>query len=161
MNAMQLRPVRQSDAQFLFTLMNTDAILEALHEIPSQLCDWQQAIGEWAADSDEENYIVCLDAMPVGWLGVNGLAAENGTVFLKMAAILPEYHGRGYGRRAIGQMIAALKQRGCAKLALFTDEENLRARACYSKCGFQTTQRLTQKMSDGKTVSRIRMELVL
>ena len=62
---------------------------------------------------------------------------------------------------AIRRIIDALRKRGYAKLLLYTDQANCKAQACYRKCGFMTTELLTEEMSNGKTVARCKMELVL
>lgn len=155
------RPVCQDDAGFLNTLMNDPSVLQALNEVPTTLQDWTDAIGEWAADEDEEDYIVCDGAVPIGWLGINGLLNEDRTVYLKMAAFLPAYQDRGFGTRAVRELLKVLKHRGIEKVILYTDRDNVRARACYQKCGFRAVGSLTETMSNGKNVPRIRMETSL
>lgn len=161
MNNIRLRPVSNDDARFLFSIMNTDVILNALNEVPTQLSDWEFAIKEWNCDDDEEDYIICDGETPIGWIGINGLASAKRIVYIKLVAILPNYHSRGIGYNAISQVIDMLWQRGCSKIALYTDLDNHKAQACYHKCGFQIVERLTEEMSNGKIVDRCKMELVL
>ena len=40
MNNIKLRAVTDGDAQFLTFIMNTDAVLNVLNELPTQLEDW-------------------------------------------------------------------------------------------------------------------------
>ena len=40
MNNIKLRAVSDGDAQFLTLIMNTDSVLNALNELPTQLEDW-------------------------------------------------------------------------------------------------------------------------
>lgn len=54
-----------------------------------------------------------------------------------------------------------LRQRSYQKLALYTDLENHKARACYQKCGFEVVETFTEEMANGKTVARCMMEMVL
>ena len=84
----QIRPVNDSDAEFLYQLMNCPSLLERLNEVPTTRQDWTDAISEWLKDEDEEDYIVLAGDTPMGWLGVNGLRGGNGIAYLKMAAIL-------------------------------------------------------------------------
>lgn len=161
MEKIKLQPVREQDAAFLNTLMNLPKILEALNEVPTQLSDWQEAIQEWNRDADEEDYIVRMGETPVGWLGINGLASEDGTPYLKMAAILPEYQGRGIGVRSVQEVLKRLLCRGYARVLLYTDQENRKAVGCYCKCGFAVRDRLREEMSNGKTVDRYEMEVKL
>ena len=161
MNNIKLRAVSDGDAQFLTFIMNTDSVLNALNELPTQLEDWVDAIKEWSKDNDEEDYIITDGEITIGWLGINSLESADKVVYLKLAAILPEYHNKGIGRYAINQIIGTLRQRKYLKVALYTDQENYKARACYSKCGFEVTETFMEEMANGKTVARCKMELDL
>lgn len=161
MNNIKLRAVSAADAQFLFSIMNLDAILNALNEVPTQLDDWMDAIKEWSRDDDEEDYIICDGETPIGWLGINGLSSADKVAYLKLAAVLPNYHNKGIGYYAISQVIEMLRQRNYSKIVLYTDQDNKKARACYSKCGFEITETITEEVSNGKIVPRCIMELVL
>ena len=161
MNNIKLRAVSDGDAQFLTFIMNTDSILNALNELPTQLEDWVDAIREWSKDNDEEDYIITDGEIPIGWLGINSLESADKVAYLKLAAILPEYHNKGIGRYAINQVIEMLRQRKYLKVALYTDQENYKARACYSKCGFEVTETFMEEMANKKTVARCKMELDL
>ena len=152
-----IRNVCAEDAEFLYRLMNDPAVLERLNEVPTGLEDWAGAIGEWERDEDEEDYIVLCGDAPTGWLGVNGLLGGNGSAYLKMAAFLPEYQGRGYGTFAVRAVLDGLKERGFRKVILFTDRDNEMAQACYRKCGFTVAENLTETMSNGKDVDRVKM----
>ena len=161
MNNINLRTVTDADAQFLFSIMNIDTILTMLNEVPTELRDWMDAIKEWSKDDDEEDYIISDGETPIGWLGINGLSSADKTVYLKMAVILPGYQNKGIGHYAISQVIEMLRQRNYLKIALYTDQDNHKARACYRKCGFEITETLTEEMSNGNVVPRCIMELAL
>ncbi len=156
-----IRPVSEEDAGFLNALMNYPSVLQALNEVPTELRDWTCAIGEWIRDDDEEDYIILDGNMPIGWLGVNGLLNENHSAYLKMAAVRPEYQGRGFGTSALHQLLRILEHRGIEKVILYTDRDNRIAQECYRKCGFRIVESLTGTMSNGKNVPRYRMESCL
>ena len=160
MDRITLRAVSDADVQFLFSIMNIDSILNVLNEVPTQLDDWMEAIQTWNQDNDEEDYIVCDGEMPIGWLGINGLSSTDKVAYLKLAVLLPCYHNKGIGQYAISCVADMLKQRNYSKLVLYTDEDNLKARACYGKCGFNSIKTLTEEMPNGKIVPRCIMELV-
>lgn len=161
MNNINLRAVSKDDARFLYTIMNTDTILLALNEVPTQLCDWEEVIKEWQCDNDEEDYIICDGEIPIGWLGINGLSSTDKIAYLKMAVLLPDYHCKGIGCYSINLAIEMLKQRNYSAIILYTNQENHKARACYSRCGFEITERLMEEMSNGEIVARCKMELNL
>lgn len=161
MNNIKLRAVCSDDAEFLTFIMNTNTVLNALNELPTHLEDWVNAIKEWSTDNDEEDYIISDGETPIGWIGINGLESTDKVAYLKLVAILSNYHNKGIGHHAISQIIDMLRQRNYLKVALYTDQENYKAKACYSKCGFEVTETFMEEMANGKTVSRCKMELVL
>ncbi len=156
-----IKPVSKDDAGFLYELMNCPSVLKALNEVSTVQQDWVEAIHEWDSDEDEEDYIVFVDKIPIGWLGINGLLDEDKKVYLKMAAFLPDYQGQGFGSFAIRELMYNLMHRGYKKMALYTDQENKIAQACYHKCGFQIVESLVETMSNGRAVPRFIMESVL
>ena len=155
-----LREVAEGDAEFLFRLMNDGTVRKALGEPPTLMSDWEQAIAAWEEDPDEEGYLVCLQGEPVGWFAVNGLLAEDGGVFLKMAALLPEYRNRGIGAVVLRELLGRLRGRGIGVVQLFTDRDNKLARRCYEKCGFRVAEAVVQRLSDSREVPRVRMECI-
>lgn len=161
MNNIKFRAVSDADVQFLTFIMNTDTVLNALNELPTQLEDWVDAVKEWSKDNDEEDYIISDDETPIGWLGVNSLESADRIAYLKLVAILPDYHNKGIGCYAISWVVEMLRQRNYLKVALYSDQENYKARACYSKCGFEVTESFMEEMANGKTVARCKMELSL
>ena len=161
MGNIKLCTVSDTDAQFLCSIMNTDTILDALNELPTQLGDWIDAINEWSRDDDEESYIIYNYEVPIGWIGINGLSSADKVAYLKVIAILPNYHDKGIGHYAISQVVEMLRQRSYLKIALYTDQDNQKARACYRKCGFEVTETFMQNMSNGKIVVRCKMELTI
>ena len=159
MNDMNLRTVSDADAQFLTFIMNIDSVLNALNEQPTKLEDWVDAIKEWGKDSDEEDYIISDGETPIGWIGINGLESADKIAYLKLVAILPNYQNKGIGYYAIRQIVEMMRQRNYLKIALYTDEENFKAKACYSKCGFELTETFMEEMANGKNVARCKMEI--
>ena len=155
-----IEPVCKNDADFLYVLMNIPSVMQVLNEIPTGRQDWVEAVNAWLSDDDEEDYIVFHKSTPIGWLGINGLTGGDKSAYLKMAVFLPEYQGRGFGSFSIKQLISNLKSKGFEKVILYTDRDNHKAQSCYKKCGFQTVDSLTETMSNGKSISRIKMELI-
>ena len=161
MENISIREVEAKDAEFLFNLMNNESILNSLNEIASSLDSRQRAITEWNNDADEEDYIIFEGNIPIGWVGVNGLASQDKQAWIKIIAILPDKQGLGIGPYVINQLIENLKLRGYESIALYTDRANVNAQKCYQKCGFTVTDTLVRKMSNGKYVERYKMEVGL
>ena len=161
MGNIEVRQVTQDDAVFLQQLMNDDQIIEILHEVPTSVAVWADAIAEWNSDPDEEDYIILEEGMPVGWLGVNGLLSKRKEAFIKVVALLPTHQGREIGQYVIKEMIENLRLRGFVSLELYTDLSNVRAQRCYGRCGFAVSGKTVQRMSDGTVVDRCKMALSL
>jgi GNAT superfamily N-acetyltransferase len=51
-------------------------------------------------------------------------------------AIVPEWRGKGVGRALLDAVEAAARGRGCCKITLEVQDDNIRARALYARCGF-------------------------
>lgn len=161
MNRVKLNRVTADDAGFLFRIMNMESVRAALNEPATSLCDWENAVRAWSTDADEEDYMICNGEMAAGWLGINGLSSPDKVAYLKVIVLLPEAQGKGIGQCAVGQVKEMLRQRGYAGLALYADQCNHRAVACYRKCGFRIVEMLAEKMANGKTVPRCLMALEL
>lgn len=161
MNDVKILEVCENDASFLCRLMNDKKILDALNEVPTQVSDWIDAISAWNCDNDEEDYIIFDEKTPIGWLGINGLLSEDRKVYIKMIVLLPKYQNKGIGSYIVNQLVGNLKSRKFTALILYTNQNNLCAKKCYEKCGFEVTKELFQKMSNGDVVRRYKMEMVL
>jgi ribosomal protein S18 acetylase RimI-like enzyme len=92
----------------------------------------------WAASlrSDKEQTWVCLDgATPVGFCG-----ADAGTGEIVVLAVLPEYEGRGIGKRLLDRAVEWLQSRGSGRLWLATNPDpNGRAYGFYRSQGWRAT----------------------
>ena len=161
MNGINIKMVRKNDAQFLHDLMNNESIMTVLNEVPTAINVWADAIIEWGQDSDEEDYIIFDELVPIGWLGLNGLSSEDKKAYIKVIALIPSYQKRGIGQYVINQIIENLKLRGYVSIGLYTDQSNVQAQRCYLKCEFDVTDTIVQKMSNGTYVRRYKMERIL
>lgn len=158
MKNLKIIKVNERDAQFLQELMNNESVMAVLNEVPTTLNVWIDAIIEWKQDIDEEDYIIFNESTPIGWLGINGLSAEEKKVFIKMIALLPQYQNSGIGQYVLNEIIESLRIRGYVSIGLYTNQSNIQAQQCYLKCGFDVTSVIEQKMSNGTVVKRYIME---
>lgn len=158
MENIRIEKVTTNDAGFLFQLMNEPSVISVLHEVPTQISDWQEAVLAWLEDADEKGYIVFIGSTPVGWFAVNGLLAEDHSAFLKIAVLLPSWQSKHIGRYVLSQIIKIQQSAGIRTLTLFTDQSNVKAQKCYEACGFEIVETLTEEMSDQTIVKRYKME---
>ena len=91
MKNIKIIAVTENDAEFLQKLMNNEAVMAILNEVPTTLSVWVDAIKKWTQDADEEDYIIFDETTPIGWLGVNGLSSTDKKAYIKMIALLPQY----------------------------------------------------------------------
>lgn len=70
--------------------------------------------------------------------------------------MLPEYVGKGYGRKLIEAVTDELKKEGHKEIFLWVLEENRNARGFYEKCGFEATEDIIEDTIDGKILRDIR-----
>lgn len=87
----------------------------------------------------EEFYIAYVDDKPAGMVilgGSNGSDADDLTGEIGALYFLPDYWGKGYGRRLMDFAVGRLKELGFEKVSLWVLEDNLRARRFYEKYGY-------------------------
>ncbi len=158
MDSIRIVDANEENAWFLFELMNDAFLMDVLNEVPTTIDVWIDAIKEWKQDPDEEDYIIFDDIIPIGWVGINGLSAEDKKAYIKMIVLLPRYQNKGIGRYVIGKIIERLKRKGYLSVGLYTDQCNIKAQHCYLKCGFNVIDEVEQRMSNGAVVKRYKME---
>ena len=161
MENIEIHKVTANDAEVLHKLMNDEHIIDRLSETETGIDIWISAIKEWENDHDEEDYIIYNNNIAIGWLGINNLLSADKQAYIKMIVLLPEYQGRGIGKYVISQAVEHLRLMGYHSVILFTDNSNVVAQKCYKKCGFDITETIMQKMSNGKSIKRVKMEKAL
>ena len=111
MDSIRIVDANEENARFLFELMNDEFLIDVLNEVPTTIDVWIDAIKELNQDPDEEDYIIFDDIIPIGWVGINGLSAEDKKAYIKMIVLLPRYQNKGIGRYVIGKIIERLKRK--------------------------------------------------
>lgn len=121
-------------------------------------CDFFGEIREMLArrDPDEENFLLCLGAVPCGWFKVNGLQGGD-TGWISMLAVEPKFRRRGAGRFAVNFAVDFLENVGKKIVKINTTEENFAARALYESCGFSASESHRGVSDDG--IERIYLTL--
>jgi ribosomal protein S18 acetylase RimI-like enzyme len=71
----------------------------------------------------------------VCFLGFSTFAAQP-LINIHDLAVLPEYRGRGIGRRLLQEVEGKARELGCCKLTLEVRVDNLRAKRIYENVGF-------------------------
>ena len=70
--------------------------------------------------------------------------------------LLPEYFGKGFGRKLLEAVLNELKKQEVPEAFLWVLEENDRARRFYEKCGFSCTGEYLDDNIGGKALREVR-----
>lgn len=101
-----------------------------------------EAEREWyeRVRGDDANLVWVIEAedgQPLGTVGLHGIDENHWKATLGIAIGEKERWGGGYGTEAIREVLRyAFGELGLRRVELFVDEDNLRGRRCYGKCGF-------------------------
>lgn len=77
----------------------------------------------------------------IGTVAFRIINDENKVVELKRMFVLPEYQGRGYGRKLLNYAIAYVKEQKYNKVCLDTRKQFSAALHLYRSSGFQETEK--------------------
>lgn len=117
--------------------------------------------GRWVANLDNPSWhtLLCVeDGRPVGTSSFCASRFDDYPGWGEMISIylLPEYIGKGYGRRLFSEAVDALRGLGYTELFLWVLEENLRARRFYERAGFSPTEDYLDDCIGGKPLRELR-----
>ncbi len=100
---------------------------------------WRNSAEEFAAYARTAGVRLFLArerGRPVAYLGVTSFP---GWGHLDRIAVDPDAQGRGLGQEALAYAVAALAQAGAGRVALSTQETNVRSQRLYERFGFRRT----------------------
>lgn len=95
---------------------------------------YRRVTGEMS-DASQPFYLALQDGQPAGALKVYHMGDETG---IYAFGVLPEYQGRGLGKRILAHMVDLLRGT-TTRFALEVDPDNAPAIATYRACGFEIT----------------------
>ncbi len=160
-NNCMLKKAEDKDVMFLYTLMNTPKIQEALHANSTTVDDWKEIVAGWRANDDEEGYLILDKDTPVGWMEIQGLLTNGQSmVSIKRLVIASAYQRRGIGEYILKETLKTLKLRGFIRVSACVDQENIPAKQCFLKCGFEVMEETELEMPDEIVVKCYRMEVL-
>lgn len=141
------------DVKIVADLYNRN--LQALHGDTIAYAEWCKAILN--NDTDEENFLICRDLMPVAWLKINGLDSTD-VGYISMLAVEPKYQHMGVGTFAVEFAENFLRDKGKKTVCVQTTSDNQLAIRLYNKCGFVETSRVKAICDDVEELSKIVFE---
>ncbi|MEV0531030.1 GNAT family N-acetyltransferase [Kitasatospora sp. NPDC050463] len=96
-----------------------------------------EATGQFLADERHHLLIAYVDDVPAGMVtGVEMTHPDKGTeMFLYELGVEESFRGRGVGRALASALADLARERDCYGMWVITDEDNVAARATYSRAG--------------------------
>lgn len=85
---------------------------------------------------DEHHFIIEVDRKKIGKIRVN---RKDGEAFIYGFAVLPEFQGKGYGGKALRNIVKKEHEAGCS-VQLEVETKNEHALRLYQQIGFKTLQ---------------------
>ncbi|KAH6639365.1 acyl-CoA N-acyltransferase [Boeremia exigua] len=84
---------------------------------------------------------------------------QKSLAWLHKLATIEQERGKGIARCLVHSLYQQMKKGGCRTVVLWVDEARNPARALYTSCGFQETERLEDYYGPGRTA--LKMELAI
>ena len=150
---MLIRPATTDDAALLHEIASTtfplacppDTLAESIEAfIVANLS--VDAFASYVADPDRDLFLGSIDATPSGYTmvvygepsdpDVAASVAQRPTAELSKCYALPQAHGSGLAAALVASSAGAARTRGAKSLWLGVNQQNVRARRFYEKCGF-------------------------
>ncbi|MBR6223540.1 MAG: GNAT family N-acetyltransferase [Lachnospiraceae bacterium] len=117
--------------------------------------------GQWTKklDNPEWSTMVCVENGE--YVGTSSFCKSRFEQFPESGEVisiyfLPEYMGKGYGKKLLEAVLKELKQRGFTEVFLWVLEDNQRARAFYERFGFECTDDYLEDCIGGKKLREVR-----
>jgi GNAT superfamily N-acetyltransferase len=100
-----------------------------------QRLEW---LGQYARTADGEvDFLVAeVDGRIVGKVVLDWVRRQDGSAWLWMGSVHPDYRGRGIGSQALAEAELRARARGCAAMEMSVDDVNPRARELYLRRGY-------------------------
>ena len=116
--------------------------------------------GRWAYCLDRKgvgSLVVVEDGQLIGTSSYSQSRWEQFSGFGEIISIymLPQYMGKGYGRRLLEAAVAELEMFGYQDIFLWVLAQNQRARKFYEKCGFTPTEHVMDHEIGGKMLQEV------
>ena len=81
-------------------------------------------------------------------------------VMLHKICVLEDFRRQGIAKKILATQIEKYTSRGCSKIQLWVDEQNMPARSLYESAGFQATNKVDDYYSPGRTGLQMSLDLI-
>ena len=142
---MEIRPVYPSDDRGVISRIYEESWKYAYKGIVPQAYLDSIPAGQWASKLDQEGVGSLVVVEDGKLIGTSSYCKSRWAEFGECGEIisiyfLPQYMGRGYGRKLLCAAVSKLRELGFKDIFLWVLKENERARTFYARCGFIATE---------------------
>lgn len=81
-------------------------------------------------------------------------------VNLHKICVLDDFRRQGIAKKILTTQTQKYKNRGCSKIQLWVDEQNMPARSLYESAGFQETNKVDDYYAPGRTGLQMSLDLI-
>lgn len=157
---MEIRHIKQDDDRLAISRIYEESWKFAYKDIVPQSYLANIPVGRWIPNLDKEgmNHLVLVESGL--FIGTSCYCKSRFSDFENFGEIvsiyiLPEYIGKGYGKRLLTAVINELAYLGYHDIFLWVLEDNLRARKFYEKAGFIYGENYLEDTIGGKELREV------
>jgi ribosomal protein S18 acetylase RimI-like enzyme len=159
---MEIRLINKNDDKKAISRIYEESWKTAYNGIIPQ--DYLESIpeGRWVnnLEKPEWNTMVCIENG--SYIGTSSFCKSRFKEYPDEGEIisiyfLPEYWGKGYGKKLFEAVLDELKKLGFEAVFLWVLEDNIRARSFYESVGFKCTTDYRSDNIGGKNLKEVRM----
>ena len=81
-------------------------------------------------------------------------------VMLHKICVLEDFRRQGIAKKILAMQTEKYTRRGCSKIKLWVDEQNMPARSLYESAGFQKTDKVDDYYAPGRTGLQMSLDLI-
>ena len=142
---LHVRKLNYDDVPFIYYVFEQNR--DILHGEYISLQDWQNYFSRSDLDPYESHYIITADETPAAWLKLNGW--NKAEIHISMLVVEDKFKHKGVGKFAI--QFAEEEAKAWVKSAILiqTTKDNIFAKECYLKCGYDIIREMVYAVGDG------------
>lgn len=95
------------------------------------------------------------------YIGYIGVVQKDKKMFLSKIYLASEKRGKGHGRQAIHFIEQLAKEKGCLKISLTVNKNNINTLKVYERCGFVNVGPVVQDIGNGFIMDDYKLEKVI
>lgn len=157
---MHLRPLEESDAEFLCSIFaNNEEYYKIFYDPEKNPKNWRKRIKKFLNHKEWKHYIIMIeDNIPIGWFGY---IDEEKTRTLIIIVLKKEYNHMGCGTEVMYDFIDDCKKSNVTTIFLNVNEDNTKAINFYKKLKFEIYDMEVTICNDKMENKELKMKLTI